>query len=255
MGRDAQALWSRDEGGTCRDRDSGEDTTTYYRAAFRLIPSLIIHDAPNSQDYQRIQRNGATPNIPVDKDHKFAFLTPALKTGEYVVPNFFRLDIQPTDTRDDIGAKVRAYIAEQQKILNTLLETSRPDVLSAEDRKVYDALKDQYPTATPQLFDLVFSDEKVYNSLISALYWTAQRDIDAQYAMLLKNMLNGDIKHTPQQDIFLGGLFSQPQDMALIRSQSSASGALAFAFTKADKELLSLSREDEDIIKKVGRVI
>lgn len=257
--RGSQVLWSRQEGGTCREDDDdnnrGRDTTTYYRAEFRLLPSLIIHDAPNAPDYQAIQKNGATPNIPVDKDHKFAFLTPSLKTAEYLLPNFFRLDIQSTDTREDIGAKVRSHIAERQATLEALLITTRPDTLSAEDRQVYDTLKDQYPRVAPRIFDLVFADEKVYNSLISALYWTAQRDVDAQYATLLKNMLNGDTKHTPQSDIFLGGLFSAPQDMALIRSQSSSSGALSFAFAKADKELLPLSQEDEETIKKVGRVI
>lgn len=49
-------------------------------------------------------------------------------------------------------------------------------------------------------------------------------------------------------------MFSSPQDIALIRSQS-LSGGLSFSFPKADSEILALSDDDQELIKKVGRII
>lgn len=109
------------------------------------MPSLITHDAPNDQDYQKIQQNGATPNLAIDRDHKFTFLSPSLKTQEYILPNFFRLNIESTDTRQDIEQKVETYLAQKQADLDTLLQTTKPATLSENDRLVYEALKDQYP--------------------------------------------------------------------------------------------------------------
>ena len=95
-----------------------------------------------------IRANGATPNIAVDKDPQFAYLTPSLTTARFIVPNFFRLKLERGDSRDVIKNKVKSYLETKQQEIDNLRSNNRPDLLDASSRSVYNALRETYPSNT-----------------------------------------------------------------------------------------------------------
>lgn len=145
-----------------------------------------------------IRANGATPNIPIDKDPQFAYLTPSLTTARFVIPNFFRLGIERGDTRNVIDTKIRNYLVIKQQELDNLRSNNRPSLLSSDARTVYTTLRDSYPTDTPKLVDIVTKDTNFYNTLISALEWTTRADVESQYDESFRKLLDGNIKLSSQ---------------------------------------------------------
>lgn len=141
-----------------------------------------------------IRANGATPNIAVDKDPQFAYLTPSLTTARFIVPNFFRLGIERGDSRSAIDTKLRSYLVAKQKEIDDLRSNNRPDLLDASSRSVYNALRDTYPNNTPKLVDIITKDTNFYNTLISALEWTTRSDVESQYDVSFRKLLDGNIK-------------------------------------------------------------
>ena len=141
-----------------------------------------------------IRANGATPNIAVDKDPQFAYLTPSLTTARFIVPNFFRLKLERGDSRDVIKNKVKSYLETKQQELDTLHSNNLPYLLDASSRSVYYALRDTYPSSTPKLVDIITKDANFYNTLISALEWTTRSDVESQYDVSFRKLLDGNIK-------------------------------------------------------------
>lgn len=141
-----------------------------------------------------IRANGTTPNIAVDKDPQFAYLTPSLTTARFIVPNFFRLKLERGDSRDVIKNKVKSYLETKQQEIDNLRSNNRPDLLDASSRSVYNALRDTYPSNTPKLLDIITKDTNFYNTLISALEWTTRSDVESQYDASFRKLLDGNIK-------------------------------------------------------------
>ncbi len=141
-----------------------------------------------------IRANGATPNIAVDKDPQFAYLTPSLTTARFIVPNFFRLKLERGDSRDVIKNKVKSYLETKQQEIDNLRSNNRPDLLGWYSRSVYNALRDTYPSNTPKLLDIITKDTNFYNTLISALEWTTRSDVESQYDASFRKLLDGNIK-------------------------------------------------------------
>ena len=141
-----------------------------------------------------IRANGATPNIAVDKDPQFAYLTPSLTTARFIVPNFFRLKLERGDSRDVIKNKVKSYLETKQQEIDNLRSNNRPDLLDTSSRSVYNALRDTYPSNTPKLLDIITKDTNFYNTLISALEWTTRSDVESQYDVSFRKLLDGNIK-------------------------------------------------------------
>ena len=141
-----------------------------------------------------IRANGTTPNIAVDKDPQFAYLTPSLTTARFIVPNFFRLKLERGDGRDVIKNKVKSYLETKQQEIDNLRSNNRPDLLDASSRSVYNALRDTYPSNTPKLLDIITKDTNFYNTLISALEWTTRSDVESQYDASFRKLLDGNIK-------------------------------------------------------------
>ncbi len=175
-------------------RSYGYYPTHHFDANFKLIPSLIYQNSPTPEELKIIRANGATPNIAVDKDPQFAYLTPALTTARFIVPNFFRLGIERGDSRSAIDTKLRTYLSAKQKELDDLRFNNRPNLLNASSRRVYDALHDIYPSNTPKLADIITKDANFYNTLISALEWTTRSDVESQYDASFRKLLDGNIK-------------------------------------------------------------
>ena len=141
-----------------------------------------------------IRANGTTPNIAVDKDPQFAYLTPSLTTARFIVPNFFRLKLERGDSRDVIKNKVKSYLEIKQQEIDNLRSNNRPDLLDTSSRSVYNALRDTYPSNTPKLLDIITKDTNFYNTLISALEWTTRSDVESQYDVSFRKLLDGNIK-------------------------------------------------------------
>ena len=141
-----------------------------------------------------IRANGTTPNIAVDKDPQFAYLTPSLTTARFIVPNFFRLKLERGDSRDVIKNKVKSYLEIKQQEIDNLRSNNRPDLLDTSSRSVYNALRDTYPSNTPKLLDIITKDTNFYNTLISALEWTTRSDVESQYDASFRKLLDGNIK-------------------------------------------------------------
>lgn len=121
-------------------------------------------------------------------------MTPSLTTARFIVPNFFRLGIERGDTRDTIDAKIRSYLSVKQKEIDDLRSNNNPDLLDVSSRKVYDTLRDSYPTETPKLVDITTKDANFYHTLISALEWTTRTDVESQYDASFRKLLDGNIK-------------------------------------------------------------
>lgn len=141
-----------------------------------------------------IRANGATPNIAVDKDPQFAYLTPSLTTARFIVPNFFRLKLERGDSRTTIDTKLRTYLVAKQTEIDDLRSNNRPDLLGWYSRSVYNTLRDTYPSSTPKLVDIITKDANFYNTLISALEWTTRSDVESQYDVSFRKLLDGNIK-------------------------------------------------------------
>lgn len=168
--------------GSSKDDDIIVNYTNYRTLTYHTIDGILRHISPTQEEIAAADKNGVTPNLPIDINRSIEFLTKKGNIATLQYPNFFRMQ---ASTIDEVRAWLRENANKQwSAIVDKENATNQPDNEATIAENVLKAKN------LPEKFDWndYISDELIIQ-ILQAKNWL-HPDITKKYQDTIEGMLS-----------------------------------------------------------------